>query len=84
MDALRVVGLEIKVESLEARLKDLDKIEKLVFDAYVQTQPEAQETILARDRVVDMGELDFLFANQPTIKDARSKSGKGKSGGRSR
>jgi hypothetical protein len=76
MDALRVVGLEIKVESLEARLKDLDKIEKLVFDAYVQTHPEAQETILQIDRTVDMGVQHLYFENLPSIKDARSKRSK--------
>jgi len=73
-DGLRIVELEIKVQGLEARLKDFDKIETLVFDAYLHAHPEAQETILEIDRTVDMGAQAFYFQNLPTVKDARRKS----------
>ena len=73
-DGLRIVELETKVQGLEARLKDFDKIETLVFDAYLHAHPEAQETILEIDRTVDMGAQAFYFQNLPTVKDARRKS----------
>jgi len=73
-DGPRIVELEIKVQGLEARLKDFDKIETLVFDAYLHAHPEAQETILEIDRTVDMGAQAFYFQNLPTVKDARRKS----------
>ncbi len=73
-DGLRIVELEIKVQGLEARLKDFDKIETLVFDAYLHAHPEAQETILQIDRTVDMAAQAFYFANLPTVKDAKRKS----------
>lgn len=70
-DGLRIVELEIKVQGLEARLKDFDKIETLVFDAYLHSHPEAQETILEIDRTVDMGAQAFYFQNLPTVKYAK-------------
>ena len=67
---LRLAEIEAKVQGLEARLKDFDKVETLAFDAYLHCHPEAQEGILEIDRVVDMDALAFYFQNLPTVKDA--------------
>ncbi len=67
----RLGELEIKVQGLEARLKDFDKVETLVFDAYVHSHPKAQEGILEIDRVVDMASQAFYFQNLPTVKYAK-------------
>jgi hypothetical protein len=69
-DDPRVAELECKVQGLEGRLKDLDKVETLAFDAYLHCHPEAQEGILEIDRVVDMDAMAFYFQNLPTVKDA--------------
>ncbi len=70
-DGPRLGELEIKVQGLEARLKDFDKIETLVFDAYQHSHPEAQEGISEIERVVDKASHDFYFQNLPTIKYAK-------------
>jgi hypothetical protein len=69
-DGFRIVELEILVQGLVARLKDFDKIEKIVFDAYLQNHPEAQKDLRTLD---DMAEMAASFANIPTIKDARAR-----------
>jgi hypothetical protein len=69
-DAPRVGDLEIQVQEIQARLKDFDKIEKIVFDAYLQNHPDAQKDLRTLD---DMAEMAASFANIPTIKDARAR-----------
>ena len=73
-DSIRFLELELQAENLQSRVKDLDKIEKIAFDAYVQTHPAAQEALLDMDRTVDMGVHHLYFANFPSLKDFRSKS----------
>jgi hypothetical protein len=72
---LRIIDLEIKVQELEARLKDLDTVEKIAFAAYVETHQGAQDAILDADRVIDMDvSHSVYFNNLPSIKDGRSRS----------
>jgi hypothetical protein len=72
---LRIIDLEIKVQELEARLKDLDTVEKIAFAAYVETHQGAQDAILDADRVIDMDvSHSVYFNNLPSIKAQRSRS----------
>ena len=73
-DSIRFLELQLQIENLQSRVKDFDKIEKIAFDAYVQTHPAAQDDLLDMDRTVDMGVQHLYFANLPSIKDFRSKS----------
>ena len=58
----RLGELEIKVQGLEARLKDFDKVETLVFDAYLHSHPEAQEGILGDRSHGRYGRAGLLFS----------------------
>ena len=64
----RITELEIKNHGLEARLKDLDTLEKLVFANHFETNMEARDAILQIERTVPLGVHDPEFLNLPTIK----------------
>jgi hypothetical protein len=72
---LRIIDLEVKAASLEARLKDLDTVEKVAYAAYVETHQGAQDAILDADRAAGMDVSHRVyFNNLPSIKDQRTKS----------
>jgi hypothetical protein len=70
----RMAELEAKVNDLEGRVADMDKIEQLAQDAYLQTHPDALKAMLAADGVICLGLGDPQFQNIPSVKDNRPKS----------
>jgi hypothetical protein len=66
----RLGDLEFHVRNIRDRLKDFDKIEKIVFDDYLKNNLEAQSDLRTLD---DMADAAAYFANLPTIKDARAR-----------
>ena len=69
LDAGRITDLEIKVQGLENRLKDLDSIEHIAIAAYAKMHPEAEKGLREIDDAFDAVASRIALMSLPTMKD---------------
>jgi chromosome segregation ATPase len=67
--ARELTALEIKVQSLEARLKDLDQVEAAAYAAYGKTHEATKTGFDAMNEAIETARDDIHFSSLPTVQD---------------
>ena len=66
--------LQHEVNRLSSVHPDLQTLEKLVFDAYTESNEKAQDALFEVDDIVPLDAPSSFFSQLPTIREARRKS----------
>jgi TolA-binding protein len=71
---MRIVDLEVKVQNLEARIKDLDHVEQVAFAAYEKTHDQAHTALKEMNDAVEQAVYRSAFSFLPTVKEYQRRS----------
>jgi uncharacterized coiled-coil protein SlyX len=67
----RIAELQHEVDQLSSLRPDLAAVEKLVFDAHIASNGEAQDTLTEVDHILPLDIPQLFFNRLPTIREAR-------------
>ena len=73
---VRALKVELRIDDIDARIKDFIEVERLAYEAYLKSHPDAQSGVEEMNEAVETARRRIFFSKLPTVEDhdRRSKS----------